>query len=177
MNPDILFNILLHCDIDTIQSFSCVKKTFLLGRYSPKQRFYFWRTKFEKDHLRLIIKKGKTIEWINEYKKVLILHPIINDMVAQLLSLNTKPYSGIYMYIQYPVNLLKILPKVVHHKNKYLFTPKICFTRQNNIITLYNDRITRHGTKEKSLVVTIDEMESILWHFYYYNDTIDCHIK
>ena len=149
MNPDILFNILLHCDIDTIQSFSCVKKKFLLSsRFSPKQRNYFWKTKFNQDGLKLLQNKGKTIGWINEYKKVFILTPLVNDMVAQLLSLNTVPWSGIFLYINNPINLGKIIPKAIHHRH-FNAEHKVSFTRVNGTITLHNHLFTQRGTKRE----------------------------
>lgn len=178
MNSDILFTILLHCDIDTIQSFSCVKKSFILSRkFSPKQRNYFWVSKFNKDNLKLLCPKRNTMEWINEYRKVFLITSTVNDMVIQLLALQTKPWSGIYMYIRDPIKILKILPSSVHQKTHSGCEHKVSFTKKDNIFTLYYDLFNQRGKKTKSSIVTIDQITSILWHLYYYNDQIECHIK
>ena len=176
MNPDILFNILLHCDINTIHSFSVVQKKFLLGKYTPKQRNYFWNTKFDKDQLKCIKNKSNTIEWINEYKKVFPIMPQVNEMVTKLLSLNTKPWAGIYMYIRDPIKILSVLPRVVHQKTTCCYEHKVSFTKTDNVISLHYDLFNSRYKRSKSTIVAVEEMISILWQLYYYNDEIDCHI-
>lgn len=178
MNGDILFTILLYCDIDTIQSFSCAKKSFLLSRkFSPKQRNYFWVTKFSTDGLILVCHKRNTIEWIHEYRKVSTVTLSTNDMVAKLLALKTSPWSGVYIYIRDPVKILKILPSSVHQKTSSNYEHKVSFTKKDDIFTLYYDLFNRRGRRTKSTIVSIEQMTSILWYLCYYNDHMDCHIQ
>jgi hypothetical protein len=161
MNVDIFFNILLHCDIDTIKSFSCVQ---------PISN-YFWIKKFEHDKLRLFDHMNKTIEWIHEYKKIKSLY--IDDKIDKLLSLvpTTTRWVGIYLYITWPNKLLTILPKEIHIKSKSRYEQKVSFTLQNNVITLYY-KIFRPN-KEKSITITMNEMNDLLWKIYYHHDILD----
>ena len=153
-----------------------MQKKFLLGKYNAKQRNYFWQLKFEKDHLKCLKNKSNTIEWINEYKKVFSITPMVNDMVTTLISLNTEPWSGIYMYIFNPFKILSILPKAVNQKTTCHYEHKISFTKIDHDITLHYDLFNSRGKRSKSTKVTLEEMRSILWQLYYYNTDIDCTI-
>ena len=97
-------------------------------------------------------------------------------MVVRLLSLDTKPWCGIYLYINNPINLGKIIPKAIHHRH-FNAEHKVSFTRINDIITLHNHLFTQRGTKEKSLTINVDEMTSLLWSIYYYNNDIESYIR
>lgn len=163
MNVDIFFNILLHCDIVTIQSFSCVK--------SISQ--YFWIKKFEHDNLILIKKMNKTIDWIREYKKVKVVNTIVDENINKLLvnSLKDILYNGIFLYITPPHQLLSILPEKIHINTISKYEQKVSVTLKNNIITLYYKIFRPHI--EKSMVITMDIMHDLLWKIYYYHELSD----
>ena len=59
---DVLFNILLYSDIQTIKNYNMIKNNVLDK--------HFWVTKFNQDHLPLLSNPFNTIEWIKEYIKI-----------------------------------------------------------------------------------------------------------
>ena len=59
---DVLFNILLYSDIQTIKNYNMIKNNVLDK--------HFWVTKFNQDHLPLLSHPFNTIEWIKEYIKI-----------------------------------------------------------------------------------------------------------
>lgn len=78
MNKDILFNILLNTDIKQIKNFILNKS--ILAVYQDN---YFWKSKFNHDHLPYL---SDDINMINEYNKVLNAQTIAIKLTSYVLT-------------------------------------------------------------------------------------------
>jgi len=97
--PDILFNILLNVDINTISNMIEINK---FQNICDK---HFWLTKFKHDDLFIIKEKDHSIYWIKEYKIMTnctnntnnLIHESVNhfDMYRKDKSVNNPNYDGV----------------------------------------------------------------------------------
>ncbi len=101
-NDDVLFQVMLHADLNTIENIYMTHK----NNYN-----YFWKKKFEKDELPIIKPQTSFNQWENEYIKIMIAK-MKSDQLLQILQHN----KILINYTSEDFNFNHILPKCLLSK-------------------------------------------------------------
>lgn len=148
---DIIYEILLNSDINTIKSY-CLSKKYLkiCNDYS------FWKLIFNRDNLPILEKGKNTNEWINIYNKTFNVIKEIN-LILKLID------SKLITLIAFDVE-----QKDIDFLNIKLLTHKIIARFKYNDVILYPSLIRENGVK-----INYHDFKEFLYTLLYINPTMD----
>lgn len=167
LNDDIMLNILLVSDINTIKQYALTQKKTILDND------FFWIHKFQKDNIPLLTWKYDSISWINEYNLM------INCLTDTNYIINSKYNTGIrftmYCNVVNDINkIIKLLP--IYFSNiliSSVFKPNklyIYIDSSNDINNIKCELFTENNENIKTRIIIIDDktFELLMFNILYY---------